>query len=197
MAIRLPCVLSAKYILRRSIAAATSLDVPKGHFAVYVGEGKKKRFVIPVSVLNQPSFQQLLSIVEEEFGFNHPMGGLTIPCTEDIFLNITSAFRRPWHARTLNFKTVLVLWFFLFTWALYSCRKVYYDAVEFWDITIYVPLWLFFLNYYFNHFVLHVSTLYRSKFFPFTYFLVLYEFCFSSYDLFLKYFLFINDNEYI
>ncbi|KAK7352054.1 hypothetical protein VNO80_17470 [Phaseolus coccineus] len=100
MAIRLPCVLSAKYILRRSNplanhAAPTSLDVPKGHFAVYVGKGKKKRFVIPVSVLNQPSFQQLLSIAEEEFGFSHPMGGLTIPCTEDIFLNITSAFRRP------------------------------------------------------------------------------------------------------
>ncbi|KAK8465161.1 hypothetical protein PHAVU_009G001600 [Phaseolus vulgaris] len=100
MAIRLASVLSAKHILRRTNifanhAAATSLDVPKGHFAVYVGEGEKKRFVIPVSVLNQPSFQQLLSIAEEEFGFSHPMGGLTIPCTEDIFLNITSAFRRP------------------------------------------------------------------------------------------------------
>ncbi|RDX92364.1 Auxin-responsive protein SAUR20, partial [Mucuna pruriens] len=94
MAIRLPCVLGAKHILRRSnlfanhAAAATSLDVPKGYFAVYVGEGEKKRFVIPVSLLNQPSFQELLSIAEEEFGFTHPMGGLTIPCTEDIFLNI-------------------------------------------------------------------------------------------------------------
>ncbi|KAK7310584.1 hypothetical protein RJT34_08178 [Clitoria ternatea] len=95
MAIRLPGVLSAKHILRRSNlftnqAAATSLDVPKGHFAVYVGEGEKKRFVVPVSLLNHPSFQELLSIAEEEFGFSHQMGGLIIPCTEDIFLNITS-----------------------------------------------------------------------------------------------------------
>ncbi|KAK7310583.1 hypothetical protein RJT34_08177 [Clitoria ternatea] len=99
MAIRLPSVLSAKHILRRSSlfasqAAATSLDVPKGHFAVYVGEGEKKRFVIPVSLLNQPSFQELLSIAEEEFGFSHPMGGLTIPCTEDIFISLTSGLQR-------------------------------------------------------------------------------------------------------
>ncbi|XP_027355568.1 uncharacterized protein LOC113865304 [Abrus precatorius] len=99
MAIRLPSVLSAKHILRRSNlfanhAASTSLDVPKGHFAVYVGESEKKRFVIPVSLLNQPSFQELLSIAEEEFGFSHPMGGLTIPCTEDIFVNITSGLHR-------------------------------------------------------------------------------------------------------
>ncbi|KAK7352055.1 hypothetical protein VNO80_17471 [Phaseolus coccineus] len=95
MAIRLPSVLSAKHILRRSSlfpnhAAATSLDVPKGHFAVYVGEGEKKRFVIPVSYLNHPSFQELLSIAEEEFGFSHPMGGLIIPCSQEFFLNITS-----------------------------------------------------------------------------------------------------------
>ncbi|CAJ1973013.1 unnamed protein product [Sphenostylis stenocarpa] len=101
MAIRLPTVLSAKHILRRSNlfpnhAAATSPDVPvpKGHFAVYVGEGEKKRFVIPVSYLNKPSFQELLSIAEEEFGFSHPMGGLIIPCTEEFFLNITSGLHR-------------------------------------------------------------------------------------------------------
>ena len=95
MAIRLPSILSAKYILRRSNlftnqAAATSLEVPKGYFPVYVGEGEKKRFVIPVSFLKQPSFQELLSIAEKEFGFSHPMGGLTIPCSEDVFINLTS-----------------------------------------------------------------------------------------------------------
>ena len=99
MAIRLLSALSAKHILRRSSlfanqAAATSLDVRKGYFAVYVGKGEKKRFVVPVSLLNQPSFQALLSIAEEEFGFIHPMGGLTIPCTEDIFINITSGSHR-------------------------------------------------------------------------------------------------------
>jgi len=49
-----------------------------------------KRFVIPMSYLNQTSFQDLLSQAEEEFGYDHPMGGLTIPCTEDVFLHITS-----------------------------------------------------------------------------------------------------------
>ncbi|PPD90712.1 hypothetical protein GOBAR_DD12350 [Gossypium barbadense] len=31
------------------------------------------------------STDKLLSIAEEEFGFNHPMGGLTIPCREERF----------------------------------------------------------------------------------------------------------------
>ncbi|EOA22826.1 hypothetical protein CARUB_v10003544mg, partial [Capsella rubella] len=54
------------------------------------GESLKKRYVVPVSYLNQPSFQALLSKSEEEFGFDHPMGGLTIPCPEDTFINVTS-----------------------------------------------------------------------------------------------------------
>ncbi|OIT07058.1 PREDICTED: auxin-induced protein 15A-like [Nicotiana attenuata] len=82
MAIRVP------RIIKKS-----STDVPKGHFAVYVGEKQKKRFVIPVSFLSQPAFQDLLCQAEEEFGFDHPMGGVTIPCTEDIFIGITSQFR--------------------------------------------------------------------------------------------------------
>ncbi|AES89352.2 SAUR-like auxin-responsive family protein [Medicago truncatula] len=32
----------------------------------------------------------LLSQSEEEFGYDHPMGGLTIPCSEDAFLQLTS-----------------------------------------------------------------------------------------------------------
>ncbi|KAF7810819.1 Auxin responsive SAUR protein [Senna tora] len=71
--------------------SSKGFDVPKGYLAVYVGE-KMKRFVIPISFLNQPSFQDLLSQAEEEFGYDHPMGGLTIPCTEDAFENITSRF---------------------------------------------------------------------------------------------------------
>ncbi|GMN55819.1 hypothetical protein TIFTF001_024940 [Ficus carica] len=86
MAIKLPSLSSAKQILRRS----TPIDVPKGYFAVYVGEGEKKRFVVPISLLNEPLFQELLSQAEEEFRYNHPMGGLTIPCREDIFIDLTS-----------------------------------------------------------------------------------------------------------
>ncbi|KAM7470855.1 hypothetical protein LguiA_009038 [Lonicera macranthoides] len=87
----MPRIIHPKQILRRSSFAA-ALDVPKGYFAVYVGEQEKKRFVILISFLNQPSFQDLLSQAEEEFGFNHPMGALTIPCSEDIFINLTSHF---------------------------------------------------------------------------------------------------------
>jgi len=63
--------------------------IPKGYLVVYVGD-KMKRFVIPISLLNQPSFQELLCLSEQEFGYDHPMGGLTIPCSEDAFLQITS-----------------------------------------------------------------------------------------------------------
>ncbi|XP_028103884.1 auxin-responsive protein SAUR23-like [Camellia sinensis] len=96
MSIRMPRIILAKQILRRSSslkanqAASAAADVPTGHFAVYVGVSEKKRIVIPISYLNQPSFQHLLSQAEEEFGFDHPMGGLTIPCSEDIFINLTS-----------------------------------------------------------------------------------------------------------
>ncbi|XP_039006363.1 auxin-responsive protein SAUR23-like [Hibiscus syriacus] len=58
---------------------------------VYVGESQKKRFIVPISFLNQPSFQKLLSVAEEEFGLNHPMGGLTIPCREEVFVDLTSS----------------------------------------------------------------------------------------------------------
>ncbi|CAN1852700.1 Auxin-induced protein X15 [Linum perenne] len=27
-------------------------------------------------------------MAEEEFGFDHPMGGLTIPCSEEIFASV-------------------------------------------------------------------------------------------------------------
>jgi SAUR family protein len=74
-------------ILKGSVKSK-SIEVRKGYVAVYVGE-KQKRFVVPVSYLNQPSFQDLLSQAEEEFGYDHPMGGLTIPCSEVVFQNIT------------------------------------------------------------------------------------------------------------
>ncbi|CAK8576665.1 unnamed protein product [Lathyrus sativus] len=81
-------------IIRRASFSKTrgstkGFEVPKGYLAVYVGE-KMRRFVIPISCLNQPMFQELLNEAEEEFGYDHPMGGLTIPCSEDEFLNLTS-----------------------------------------------------------------------------------------------------------
>ena len=95
MAICLLGVMHAKHILRQSNSfgkqvASTSIDVPKGYIAIYVGESERRRFVIPISFLNQPSFQELLRRAEEEFGFDHPMGGLTIPYSEDLFINVTS-----------------------------------------------------------------------------------------------------------
>jgi len=75
--------------LSASQAATKPVEVRKGYVAVYIGE-KQKRFVIPISYLNQPSFQDLLCQAEEEFGYDHPMGGLTIPCSEDFFRHITS-----------------------------------------------------------------------------------------------------------
>ncbi|KDP34550.1 hypothetical protein JCGZ_11100 [Jatropha curcas] len=94
MAIRLAGHLS-KQILRQSVfatnkAASRSSDVPKGFLAVYIGELEKKRFVVPISYLKEPLFQDLLREAEDEFGFDHPMGGLTIPCREEAFLYVTS-----------------------------------------------------------------------------------------------------------
>ena len=96
MGFRLPRVVPTKKFLQRSFsnsskAASMALDVPKGHFAVYVGENEKKRFVVPVSLLSQPSFQDLLIQAEDEYGFDHPIGGLTIPCTEDAFVDLISS----------------------------------------------------------------------------------------------------------
>ncbi|XP_021753443.1 auxin-induced protein X15-like [Chenopodium quinoa] len=65
-------------------------SVPKGHIAVYVGDEEMKRHVVPLSFLRHPSFLDLLRRAEEEFEYNHPMGGLTIPCSEQIFNDLTA-----------------------------------------------------------------------------------------------------------
>ncbi|KAL6269942.1 hypothetical protein ACE6H2_026853 [Prunus campanulata] len=96
MGFRLPGIVNAKRSLIRSLSSSSqtadskTLDIPKGYFAVYVGESQKKRFLIPISYLNEPLFLDLLSQAEEEFGYDHPMGGITIPCSEDTFLHLTS-----------------------------------------------------------------------------------------------------------
>lgn len=90
----MPRILLVKQILHRSslltnLAVSDVQSVPRGCLAVYVGEVLRKRFVVPISYLSEPAFQELLSQAEEEFGFDHPEGGLTIPCREDIFADLT------------------------------------------------------------------------------------------------------------
>ncbi|XP_060974271.1 auxin-responsive protein SAUR21-like [Cannabis sativa] len=83
-------IVHAKKLLKKKTSNNSS-SVPKGCCAVYVGdEVQKKRFVIPVSYLNHHEFRALLSKAVEEYGYSHPMGGLTIPCSEHIFLTLTS-----------------------------------------------------------------------------------------------------------
>ncbi|KAI3899357.1 hypothetical protein MKW92_003803 [Papaver armeniacum] len=80
-------------ILRRSSSKEKNDEnvIPKGHFAVYVGDTQiKKRFVVPISYLNHLGIQQLLNQAGEEFGYDYPMGGVTIPCSEETFMNLTS-----------------------------------------------------------------------------------------------------------
>ncbi|MBA0675412.1 hypothetical protein Goari_016958, partial [Gossypium aridum] len=102
MGFRLPRIVNAKPSLKRSLSSSSSETtvIPKGHFAVYVGEAENKRFVVPLSFLKHPSFQNLLSQAEKEFGFNHPMGALTIPCSAEAFIrpHLQSAklMRRNW-----------------------------------------------------------------------------------------------------
>ncbi|PON63291.1 Small auxin-up RNA, partial [Parasponia andersonii] len=84
--------------LRRSLsdikgAALKSTTIPKGYLAVHVGVDQKKHYVLPLSYLNKPAFQELLNMAEEEFGYDHVMGGLTIPCREDIFIDHFSVQR--------------------------------------------------------------------------------------------------------
>ncbi|XP_047321326.1 auxin-responsive protein SAUR21-like [Impatiens glandulifera] len=93
MGFRLPVFVQAKQVIRRALSTPMSSDVPKGYLAVYVGDTERKRCIVPVAYLKHPFFQSLLSKAEEEFGFDHPMGGLTIPCTEEDFIDITSGLK--------------------------------------------------------------------------------------------------------
>ncbi|KAF5756249.1 putative small auxin-up RNA [Helianthus annuus] len=75
-----------------SIGKKDGYDVPKGHFPVYVGVNRS-RYIVPISFLTHPEFQQLLRHAEEEFGFHHHMG-LTIPCEELVFRSLTASMLR-------------------------------------------------------------------------------------------------------
>ncbi|KAG9458958.1 hypothetical protein H6P81_003466 [Aristolochia fimbriata] len=75
------------------IRSALRSEVPRGHFPVYVGDSQK-RFLVPLSFLKNASFQGLLREAEEEFGFDNRMGGLLIPCAEDVFVALVSQLNR-------------------------------------------------------------------------------------------------------
>ncbi|XP_009765342.2 auxin-induced protein 15A-like [Nicotiana sylvestris] len=82
------------FLHQRSTANTSSklADVPKGHMAVYVGEShnNKHQFVVPISCLKHPLFQELLRHAEEEYRFDYTTGGLAIPCSETTFLRVTA-----------------------------------------------------------------------------------------------------------
>ncbi|XP_073025156.1 auxin-responsive protein SAUR50-like [Primulina eburnea] len=98
---KLPQAATLKQILKRCSSLGKKhgyddeddlpMDVPKGHFAVYVGENRT-RYIVPISFLSHPEFQCLLRRAEEEFGFDHEMG-ITIPCEEVVFRSLTSMLR--------------------------------------------------------------------------------------------------------
>ncbi|MBA0675416.1 hypothetical protein Goari_016962, partial [Gossypium aridum] len=71
MGLHLQRIVSAKKNLKQTLSSSETTTLPKGHFAVYVGEAERKRFVVPLSFQKHPSFQNLLSQAEEEYGFNH------------------------------------------------------------------------------------------------------------------------------
>ncbi|PRQ24118.1 putative small auxin-up RNA [Rosa chinensis] len=80
MGFRLPGIVSAKKSLIRSLSTSNTSKnsgIPKGYFVVYVGESQKKR-------------SDLLSQAEEEFGYGHAMGSITMPCSEHTFLDLTT-----------------------------------------------------------------------------------------------------------
>ncbi|GAB2218138.1 hypothetical protein Droror1_Dr00001356 [Drosera rotundifolia] len=79
---------NTKQILKFQSLLSFKKRVPKGYIAIYVGEAEMKRYVVPLSYLRHEAFQDLLKHAEEEFEFCHPMGGLTIPCKEEVFIDL-------------------------------------------------------------------------------------------------------------
>ncbi|KQK19952.1 hypothetical protein BRADI_1g51490v3 [Brachypodium distachyon] len=69
---------------------AAPRDVPRGHFAVYVGE-RRRRFVVPIAALDRPAFRSLLRRAEEEFGFRHGGDLLLLPCDEQAFRSLCAS----------------------------------------------------------------------------------------------------------
>ncbi|XP_051141194.1 auxin-responsive protein SAUR50-like [Andrographis paniculata] len=71
-----------------SLGKKPSVDIPKGHFPVYVGENRN-RYIVPLRFLSCPNFRCFLQQAEEEFGFHHE-NGITLPCDEQSFCSVFS-----------------------------------------------------------------------------------------------------------
>ncbi|XP_031103256.1 auxin-responsive protein SAUR68-like [Ipomoea triloba] len=72
-------------------SCSTSLAVNKGHFVIYTAD--QKRFVIPLSFLDNKIIRQLLEMSEEEFGLPSD-GPITLPCDAVFMKYIVSLLSR-------------------------------------------------------------------------------------------------------
>nr|GMD43480.1 auxin-responsive protein SAUR68-like [Ipomoea batatas] len=70
---------------------STSSAVSKGHFVIYTAD--QKRFVIPLSFLDNKIIRQLLEMSEEEFGLPSD-GPITLPCDAVFMKYIISLLSR-------------------------------------------------------------------------------------------------------
>ncbi|XP_028765656.1 uncharacterized protein LOC114723622 [Neltuma alba] len=111
-----------KKILRRSLSrgkegTSMSTKVPKGYLAVYVGEEQKRGFIVPVSCLNEPEFQELLRRAEEDLGLiirwvvsqflaaKISSSISLLALYHDVFPLCTWSRRFPYHVRITNDST--------------------------------------------------------------------------------------------
>ncbi|KVG86056.1 Auxin responsive SAUR protein [Cynara cardunculus var. scolymus] len=92
-------ILHAKHVFERILFTSEVSNIRKGNFAIYVGERKRRRFVVPISYLEHPLFQKLLYEAEKEFGFVHPMGRIVIPCRVETFINLVGILNCSGEAR--------------------------------------------------------------------------------------------------
>nr|GMD43483.1 auxin-responsive protein SAUR68-like [Ipomoea batatas] len=72
-------------------SCSTSSAVNKGHFVIYTAD--QKRFVIPLSFLDNKIIRQLLEMSEEEFGLPSD-GPITLPCDAVFMKYIVSLLSR-------------------------------------------------------------------------------------------------------
>ncbi|KAL5225119.1 hypothetical protein ABZP36_011758 [Zizania latifolia] len=73
-------------------SASPTAGVPKGYFAVYVGD-EARRFVVPTGYLREPAFRDLMERAADEFGFAQT-GGLRVPGDEADFEELLRLLQR-------------------------------------------------------------------------------------------------------